>query len=206
MARITHRFEFPDRFVAGTVGEPGHRAFFIQARQGTRLVAVGLEKQQVQVLADHLERILDELAKLADQSIDVPPPRVTARDLEPLDAPLDEDFRAGTMTIAWDGTTDGVQIELFSVAEVDELDDPADELLAALDETEASSECLSVTITPAQARDFTARARALVHAGRPACPFCGQPINPEGHICPRSNGYRKPLFDQRPGVGPAFEQ
>lgn len=130
MARITHRYEFPDRFVAGTVGEPGHRTFFIQARQGSRLTGVVLEKQQVQVLSDHLERIMDELAKLADQSIDIPPQRLSARDLDPLDAPLEEDFRAGTMTIAWDGTTDGVQIELFSVEEADELDEPTDELMA----------------------------------------------------------------------------
>ena len=69
-----------------------------------------------------------------------------------------------------------------------------DELLAQLEDVSASAETLSVTLRPEQARDFTARARALVHAGRPACPFCAQPINPEGHICPRANGYRRPLF------------
>lgn len=196
MPPMTHRFEFPDRFVTGTVGEPGQRTFFIQARQGNRLCAVVLEKQQVQVLSGHLERILDELGKLAEGGVDVPPQRITARDLDPLDAPLEEDFRAGTMTIAWDGTCDGVQIELFSVDEVDDLDEVTSQVMAELDETSVAREVLSVTITPDQARDFTARARALVHAGRPACPFCAQPVNPQGHICPRANGYRRPLFEE----------
>lgn len=192
---ITHRYEFPDRFVAGTVGEPGQRTFFLQARQQNRLTSVVVEKQQVEVLAEHLERILDELVKLADNSVDIPPTRVAARDLDPLDAPLEADFRAGTMTIAWDGNRDAVQVELFSVEEVDDLDE-AEQLFATLDETSVAKESMVVVITPDQARDFSARARGLVNAGRPACPFCAQPINPEGHICPRANGYRKPLFDQ----------
>lgn len=192
---ITHRYEFPDRFVAGTVGQPGQRTFFLQARQQNRLTSVVVEKQQVEVLADHLERILDELAKLSDPSVDIPPKRIAARDLDPLDAPLDADFRAGTMTIAWDGNLDAVQVELFSVEDADDMDE-VDEIFASLDDTSAAKESLVVTITPDQARDFSARARGLVSAGRPACPFCAQPINPEGHICPRANGYRKPLFDQ----------
>ncbi|GAA1397295.1 DUF3090 domain-containing protein [Luteococcus peritonei] len=195
MPRINHRFVFPDRFVAGTVGQPGQRTFFLQARQGNRLVSVVCEKQQVEVLADHLERILDELAKLSEGTVAIPQQHVTARDLDPLDAPLEEEFRVGTMTIAWDGATDGVQIELFSVEETEDLDeaDP-DEVLAQLEDVAASAETLAVTLRPEQARDFIARARALVHAGRPACPFCAQPINPEGHVCPRANGYRRPLF------------
>ncbi len=194
MPSIQHRFEFPDRFVAGTVGQPGQRTFFVQARQGNRLVSVVLEKQQVEVLADHLERILDELGKLADGTIDIPPARFAARDLDPLDAPVEEEFRAGTMTIAWDGSADAVQIELFSVDEQD-LDEPGEAIdIFDEDDLSGSAETLTVSLTPDRARDFTARARALVHAGRPACPFCAQPINPEGHICPRSNGYRRPLF------------
>lgn len=199
MAGIQHRFEFPDRFVAGTVGEPGSRTFFLQARQGNRLVSVVCEKQQVDVLADHLERILDELDKLADGTVDIPPSRQAARDLDPLDAPLEEEFRVGTMTIAWDGVNDAVQIELFSVEDEPEMDEVASDeqaqhVLEQLQDAASSAETLSVTISPDQGRDFVARARALVHAGRPACPFCAQPMNPEGHICPRANGYRRPLF------------
>jgi len=210
MPRITHRFEFPDRFVSGTVGEPGQRTFFLQAREGNRLVSVVCEKQQVEVLTDHLERILDELAKLGDGAASIPPARIAARDLDPLDAPLDEEFRVGTMTIAWDGVLDAVQVELFSVTDVDDMDSPdgtdfpgdrdfpgqgeAAQFLEDLEEVGTAAQCLSVTISADQARDFTARSRALVQAGRPACPFCSQPVNPQGHICPRANGYRRPLF------------
>lgn len=201
MPRIQHRFEFPDRFVAGTVGEPGQRTFFVQARKGNQLVSVLCEKQQVEVLAEHLERILDELAQLIEGAVEVPPQRTAARDLDPLDAPLSEDFRAGTMTIAWDGNLDAVQVELFSVdteqaeeAGIPGIDTSSLAELEGLDDVLSAAESLTVTITPDQARDFTARARALVQAGRPACPFCTQPINPDGHICPRANGYRRPLF------------
>ena len=190
---LVHHYEFPDRFVAGTVGQPGERTFFVQARQGNRLTSVVCEKQQVQVLADHLERVLDELARLSDGLLDIPSPRITARDLDPLDAPLQEDFRAGTMTIAWDAEFSAVQVEMFTVVdEDDEEQEPADLPFSG---EQPDNESLSVKITPEQARDFVARARSLVAAGRPACPFCAQPINPEGHICPRSNGYRRPLFD-----------
>ena len=188
---LVHHYEFPDRFVAGTVGQPGERTFFVQTRQGSRLTSVVCEKQQVQVLADHLERVLDELARLSDGMIDIPSPRTTARDLDPLDAPLQEDFRAGTMTIAWDAELSAVQVEMFTVTD-DEEEQQGDFPFSG---EQPDNESLSVKISPEQARDFVARARSLVAAGRPACPFCGQPINPEGHICPRSNGYRRPLFD-----------
>ncbi|WP_394277773.1 DUF3090 domain-containing protein [Luteococcus sp.] len=201
MSRIQHRFEFPDRFVAGTVGEPGQRTFFVQARKDAQLVAVVCEKQQVEVLADHLERILDELTSLVKGSLVVPPARRVALDLEPLDAPLSEDFRVGTMTLAWDERLQAIQVELFSVEQDESGPDlPVDDLpggmesFDGLDEVLAAAESLSVAITLDQARDFTARARGLVHAGRPACPLCAQPVDASGHICPRANGYRRPLF------------
>lgn len=192
MPQLVHRYVFPDRFVSGTVGQPGERTFFVQARQGNRLTSVVCEKQQVQVLADHLERVLDELIRLSEGSLEIPQPQQIARDLDPLDAPLSEDFRAGTMTIAWDADLSALQVELFSMTDDDD-DDDDPEAFPYASEPE-TGEALEVKITPAQAREFIARARGLVVAGRPACPFCAQPINPEGHICPRANGYRRPLF------------
>jgi uncharacterized repeat protein (TIGR03847 family) len=100
------------------------------------------------------------------------------------------------MTIAWDPSIDRIVIELFS--NVDE-DDSAEETTSAAapsepDEIDAD-EVFVVKITASYARDFVARAQALVAAGRPSCPFCLQPLDPHGHICPRANGYRMPLFD-----------
>lgn len=192
MDRITYHYEFPDRFVAGTIGVPGQRSFYLQARDGNRLTSVLLEKQQVAILAEHLERILDELSRLMGHDLVIPEPVERAEDLAPLDQPLDEEFRVGTMTLAWDTESDCVAIELFSAVEMDEDDDEGDAMEQTVDGAEAS---MHVRITPAEARQFIARAQALIQSGRPECPFCEQPINPGGHLCPRANGYRAPLFD-----------
>ncbi len=198
MAILVHRYDAPDRFVAGTVGQPGERAFFLQAREGNRITSVGLEKQQVSVLAEHLDRVLDEVRRRSGTPADVPPPSSAPSDTQPLDAPISEEFRVGTMTIAWDPTIDRIVIELFSNVEGEDeagedLPDPAttaEDAESAID----ADEVFVVKITASYARDFVARAQALVQAGRPACPFCLQPLDPDGHICPRANGYRRPLF------------
>jgi uncharacterized repeat protein (TIGR03847 family) len=99
------------------------------------------------------------------------------------------------MTIAWDPSIDRIVIELFSnvdVVEEESTQPPPAATAEESDEIEAD-EVFVVKITASYARDFVARAQALVAAGRPSCPFCLQPIDPHGHICPRANGYRLPL-------------
>ncbi|HLT60599.1 MAG TPA: DUF3090 domain-containing protein [Microlunatus sp.] len=195
MAILVHRYDSPDRFVAGTVGQPGERTFFLQAREGNRITSVVCEKQQVSVLAEHLDKILNEVQRRSGGAIDVPPPASGPKDTQPLDAPITEEFRVGTMTIAWDPNVDRIVIEMFS--NVEPSGDPED--LAEDQETEVApeeeaDEVFVVRITAAYAREFVARSQALIAAGRPACPFCLQPIDPDGHICPRASGYRRPLF------------
>lgn len=171
-------FEPPERFVAGTVGAPGERTFFLQARGGGRLVSVILEKVQVSLLAEKLEELLAEAHRRF--GIDISPP--SEDDNEPLEMPLDEEFRVGTLGLAWDGETGTVVIEAIAVGHY-ESEEPTEEELADLDR-------LRVRLTPAATRAFIARAKRVVAAGRPSCPFCGQPLDPSGHLCPRSNGYR----------------
>lgn len=193
---IEHRYEVPDRFVAGTVGQPGERTFFLQARDGNRLTSVACEKQQVEVLADHLDRVLDEIGRLSSGTVPVPPRRDEVVDAEPLDVPIEEEFRIGTMTIAWDPNKARIVIEMFPVTDADPAEGAEDldaAELAAVEAAEAS-EVFVVALLPAAARDFVARSRSVVEAGRPPCPFCEQPMSAEGHICPRANGYRRPLF------------
>lgn len=196
MAILVHRYDEPDRFVAGTVGQPGERAFFLQAREGNRITSVACEKQQVSVLAEHLDRVLDEVVRRSIGTAEVPPPTAKTRDTDPLDAPIAEEFRVGTMTIAWDPSIDRIVIELFSNVDVEEdAEDDATEVAEAAETDEVDAdEVFVVKITAGYARDFVARAQALVSAGRPPCPFCLQPLDPEGHICPRANGYRRRLF------------
>jgi uncharacterized repeat protein (TIGR03847 family) len=198
MAILVHRYDAPDRFVAGTVGTPGERTFFLQAREGNRITSVACEKQQVSVLAEHLDRVLDEIVRrgVAGSGSSVGTGR--AKDVDPLDAPIAEEFRVGTMTIAWDPSIDRIVIELFSNvdrdAEEPEAETPVEPVAADLDAEVEADEVFVVKITASYAREFVTRAQALVAAGRPPCPFCLQPIEPTGHICPRSNGYRRALF------------
>ncbi|MGY4765873.1 DUF3090 domain-containing protein [Kribbella sp. CWNU-51] len=190
MARVVHSYDDPDRFVAGTVGEPGARTFFLQARAGVRLTSVACEKEQVMALAERLDVMLDEVARRFDRD---PATLTTVDDTDPLEQPIEEEFRAGTMTLAWEADAERVVIEVFAVVtgEQAELEEETDPITAAMESDDA--EVFVVRITEEQARAFARRAVALVASGRPSCPFCGRPIDPEGHICPRANGYRRHL-------------
>jgi uncharacterized repeat protein (TIGR03847 family) len=181
--RQLHLFDRPTRFVAGTVGQPGERTFYLQASDGTgRTVTVALEKTQVQVLADRMSELLDEIAARANTVI---PPDADVDDLDPLEMPVDEEFRVAAMGLAWDGAAQAVVVEAVAAT-----DEPIDEE-AILSDSEDAPDALRVTITPVAARAFVARARRIVAAGRPACPLCSLPLDPSGHVCPRQNGYRR---------------
>src|SRR5262245_5725787 len=119
MPRRLFVFDLPDRFATGTVGEPGNRAFFLQARDGRRVVSVGLDKAQVAVLADRLGKLLVELDR---RGIVEDPPTPIEPDEKPLDEPLNEAFRATTLTLGWDGDSERILIEARSQDE-DEDDD-----------------------------------------------------------------------------------
>src|SRR6266550_1246305 len=108
MPRRLFVFDLPDRFATGTVGEPGNRTFFLQARDGRRVVSVGLEKAQVAVLADRLGKLLVELDR---RGIVEDPPAPIKPDEKPLDEPLNEAFRATTLTLGWDGDAERILIE-----------------------------------------------------------------------------------------------
>lgn len=187
MARVVHSYDDPDRFVAGTVGEPGARTFFLQARSGSRLTSVACEKEQVMALAERLDVMLDEVARRFDRD---PVPPAGVDDTDPLEQPIEEEFRAGTMTLAWEADAERVVIEVFAVVTGEQAElAETDPVTAAMESEDA--EVFVVRISEAQARAFARRAVALVASGRPSCPFCGRPIDPEGHICPRANGYRR---------------
>jgi uncharacterized repeat protein (TIGR03847 family) len=196
MPRQVYDFEPPDRFVAGTVGEPGDRTFFLQARGGGRVISVALEKVQVTLLADKLEELLAEAARRFGADIPDTADPLPA-DNEPLDTPLDEEFRVGTLGLAWDSENNTVLIEAVAAG-----DGAAEELTAESDEEEADPaaipelddpdlDLLRVRLGPRETRAFIERARRVVSAGRPPCPLCGLPLDPDGHLCPRQNGYHR---------------
>jgi uncharacterized repeat protein (TIGR03847 family) len=190
MPRRRYIFDPPDRFVAGTIGEPGDRTFFLQAREGGRVVSVVLEKVQVAVLAERLGALLDELDVRGIVEVPVAEaaaatPDETALDSGPLDEPLNEAFRAGSLTLGWDGGAERVLVEARAQDEDGEAIDPDEDD----DEDDDGPDLLRVRMTAAAARSFVARATQVVAAGRPPCPLCGAPLDPLGHICPRRNGH-----------------
>jgi uncharacterized repeat protein (TIGR03847 family) len=181
MARQFFLFDRPRRFVAGTVGMPGSRAFFLQARDDARLVSVALEKQQVEVLADRLEQLLDEVVARTGTALPA-----SEADTEALEQPIDEEFRVSAMGLAWDGDAGLVVIEAQAPTEDSTV---AEQTL--LEDVDDGPDALRVRIEPTRARAFVIRARSLVAAGRPPCPLCGLPLDPAGHVCPRQNGYHR---------------
>jgi uncharacterized repeat protein (TIGR03847 family) len=219
MPRRLFNFDPPDRFVAGTIGQPGNRTFFLQARRASQIVSVVLEKVQVAVLAERLGVLLDELEARGIAR----PSEVVPADSSPLDEPINETFRATTLTLGWDGDTEQVLVEARAETDDDEEDEdededaddetedveegevidlsaveglaasPAGELLAAfegIDDDELEGpDTLQVRLTLDVARAFVNRALEVVAAGRLPCPLCGQPLDPQGHICPRRNGH-----------------
>ena len=169
---MKYEFTTPERFVAGTVGEPGERAFYLQIRSNARLFSVAVEKAQVQAISARLEVMVAEIRKSNPLMIIEKLPIDDA----PLESPIDAEFQIGAMSLAWDEESKLICVELF------ELED---------DEEDAEGEVVEINLTVAMAAAFAARSKAVVNAGRLPCPFCGIPIDPRGHLCPRANGYRR---------------
>lgn len=184
MSRVIHVFRTPDRFVAGTVGEPGDRSFYLQAVDETKVVSVLLEKEQVSVLAERLSALLDEIVRRFGAEV---PDKLADGDLDtdPLTTPVEQEFRVGTMGLGWDAESKAVVVELLAVTE-EEVDEAV-----VLDDTEEGPDAVRVFLSPEQVRAFTSRAERVVSAGRKPCPLCAEPLEPGGHVCPRQNGYRR---------------
>lgn len=182
MARIT-RFDNPERFVVGTVGEPGERTFFLQMREGNRLLSLSLEKSQVQALAERLELMVREI-KQSDPTIIL---RSLRRDDEPLDTPIEDEFRIGVIGLSFDTSLQRIQIDLQPVSEdAQENVEFSDIELATKD-----IDVVRILVDPSEVERFSKRAEMVIAAGRQPCPFCGGPLDPRGHLCPRANGYRR---------------
>ncbi|WP_328857928.1 DUF3090 domain-containing protein [Williamsia herbipolensis] len=189
MPRAIHVFRSPDRFVAGTVGAPGDRTFYLQATHEARVVSVMLEKQQVQILADRIGALLEEINRRFGTPL--PPESDHIEDLSPLIMPVDAEFRVGTMGLGWDAESEAVVVELLAITE-GEFDESV-----VLDDTDEGPDAVRVFLSTAAAREFAARSSRVISAGREPCPLCGLPLDPSGHMCVRTNGYKREItFDK----------
>jgi len=167
------------RFTVGTIGLPGERTFFIQIRKGTEVLSASIEKSQVAAMSERIHYMLKEI-RLAHPLTERP---VLIRDSLPLDTPVMDEFRIGSIAMFYDEDSELIQIDLrelnFNSEEVHD------------EETSDDVEILRIFITATQALIFSDRADLVVAAGRQPCPFCGLPIDPQGHLCARANGYRR---------------
>jgi uncharacterized repeat protein (TIGR03847 family) len=157
-----------DRIAVGAVGQPGQRAFYIQAGDTLRSITILVEKVQVQALAQRAMELLE------NEETGVPE---APQDLV---EPVEPDWRAGQMGI---GLDEDRHLMVLVAQEAPEAEDVDPDTLASA----------RIWVKPPQMLAFATRGLELVAAGRPACPVCGQPMDPEGHLCPRRNG-KSPVF------------
>lgn len=171
MSSELFEFHSPDRFVIGTVGAPGERAFYLQVKKADLLRSFGLEKSQASALAERAAELLREIDLRFER---------LPEDSHPLDTPIEPDFSLGLISLTWRSDDRMVMFE-------------GQEL--RLDESEGAEESslsmLRVHLTPEQLSSFISRTRSVVQAGRQPCIFCGGPLDVTGHLCPRANGYRR---------------
>jgi uncharacterized repeat protein (TIGR03847 family) len=158
--------------VTAAIGEPGQRVFYLQAQGPLGTQTVKCEKGQVAALAEHLEQLLADLPATATT------PAVAA-DFQESWSDVTPRFVLGTIGLAYDADTDRVVVLLEEVASPE--DDEDDEI------AEVERDGLRLEITRGVASVFCARAREIVAAGRPSCRWCGRPMDPDGHPCPRMN-------------------
>lgn len=168
------------RFTVGTVGLPGDRTFYLQLKSGSTVISASLEKSQVAALSERLNYMLKEIRLVHPLA---PRPQLL-RDSLPLETPVVDEFRIGSIAIFFDEESELIQIDL---REVNVNDEDIEEGSPLMDDIEM----MRIFISPSQAKTFHDRAELVIAAGRQPCPFCGFPIDPQGHLCARANGYRR---------------
>jgi uncharacterized repeat protein (TIGR03847 family) len=163
---MNQSFDLSDvtHFVCGTIGPPGNRVFHLQVEADGRNIAFRIEKQQVAVLCDYLERIL--------ATHDVPDS--APAHMRDLVEPVTDEWTIGSMMVAINENVGKV------IVIVEELDDDEDD--PELEPAQAR-----IALTRGQVEAFIDGARRVVDGGRPICRLCGHPMDPDGHPCPRLN-------------------
>ena len=163
---MSSSFEIPevDHLTAGAIGPPGQRVFYLQAGHGAQVVSLRLEKTQVAAL----------VAYLAGMLADMPPPGEIPTTGMDLVEPVVAEWVVASLGVTYDEEADRIVIM-------------AEELV----EEGAEAARAKIIATREQVAALSVRGAEAVAAGRPPCPLCGLPLDPEGHTCPRLNGHRE---------------
>lgn len=176
-------FDEVDAFTVGAVGRPGARLFLLQARRGATSVTIKCEKRQAGAIADYLRRVLVDLPE--------PPEKLPADALE-LEMPAEAAFVLGPVGLGYDRENDRLLVQLEELIEADlegEPDETGDDVVSAglTPSDDVDRGHVRLFLSRSQAAAFCDHADSVVAAGRPPCRWCGHPINPDGHACPRMN-------------------
>ncbi|MGZ8631440.1 MAG: DUF3090 family protein [Actinomycetota bacterium] len=165
-----------DRITADAIGEPGFRVFYLQAKHGDELVTVVVEKQQVQLLAASILELLADLELETGTGL--------GDDQMALEDPVEPRWRAGKLSIGYDHDRElfVLEVEEF-VPDVEEGETDPRSIL------ESEPETVQMAATREQMFALSRHCAAVAERGRPACQFCGNPMDPEGHACPAMNGH-----------------
>ena len=162
-------FDSPDAFTTAAIGRPGERIFLLQVRGEGEVITLKCEKQQVAAIAHYVRELLEDLP----DSKDAPLPEALA-----LAPHRDFDFIVGPIGVAYDRELDRIVVHLDEMVELDENGEPDPDVVVSR---------VRGLLTRAQAQAFCDHADDVVSAGRPNCRWCGLPMNPDGHPCPRMN-------------------
>jgi len=162
---------------ADAIGQPGQRVFYLQGwrESDPQPTTVIIEKIQLQTLASGLEQML---VTIAEQKPELTMPSADyGEDKMHITPPVDPLFRVGEIGLGYDSDND---LLLLLVREI---------VMEGADPLEAS--LVRFWTTRQQAKNLAAWSEQIVQRGRPLCPQCGQPMEPEGHFCPKKNGHKK---------------
>lgn len=187
--RIIYRHIPALEFKVGTIGEPGSRQFFLQFSSASGTNTIAIEKTQLMALIERFSELIRELKrnKLAnDGELYAPAINVSGK----LEFPIEEDFRAGVMGITWDPDRQNVSLEIQELSDQEQFSDLI-QIDVDTSDVDFPPDLLQAILTLPQIRGFVILAKQVIAAGRAPCPFCGLPIDPSGHLCPRANGYKR---------------
>lgn len=172
MEEFRYNFDPADRVTVGTVGQPGDRTFYLQARYGRERVSLVVEKEQVQALAEAIEQLLENLTE-QNPLLSTPEDVIAYADMS-LEQPLEEAFRVGRLGLGYD---EGRDLLVIIAQEIGGDDTP-----------QADLDVARITMLREQARALAREGNDIVQRGRPRCPQCGEPMNSSGHFCIKKNG------------------
>ncbi|MEP7200784.1 MAG: DUF3090 domain-containing protein [Chloroflexota bacterium] len=166
MPQILYDLNPVTKIIADAIGEPGHRTFYLQARQGSTIATVIVEKIQAQAMAEGIDDLLEKIGG---------PETASTSELH-LEEPLEPLFRVGQIALGHDERSDRIIIVCYEAADTEETDP---DTLAAV----------RFWMSREQARAMAVHANIVSAGGRPICVLCGNPIDAEGHFCPKRNGH-----------------